>query len=245
MALVPSDPMLIQTTDPDTTRHINTERFVTLKRVSTQKQGADGLGIAAQERDIQQFLQQHPNAVVIEELVEVGSGGKEVKDRPVLLRALELCRQNKAILLVSVLSRLTRDAAICLNLMKDTSIEFKVASMPSANNLQLGIYAVLNEEERRQVSRRTTAALAAAKARGVKLGNPRLAEMNSTRKREARNYACEHAPLIQTLRNQGKTHREICEVLNASGMSTRSGKQFYPVHITRILRRAVPSAEVA
>ena len=97
--------------------------------------------------------------------MEVGSGGKEVKDRPVLLRALELCRRHKAKILVSVLSRLTRDAAICLNLMKDSSIEFKVASMPSANNLQLGIYAVLNEEERRQVSRRTKAALAAAKAR--------------------------------------------------------------------------------
>ena len=69
-----------------------------------------------------------------------------------------------------MLSRLTRDAAICLNLMKDTSIEFKVASMPSANNLQLGIYAVLNEEERRQVSRRTTAALAAAAKSTVRRG---------------------------------------------------------------------------
>ena len=127
MAPVPTDQALIQTTDPDTPRHTNTERFISLKRVSTHKQGADGLGIAAQERGIKQFLAQHPNAVVIEELVEVGSGGKEVKDRPVLLRALELCRRHKATLLVATLSRLTRDAAICLNLMKDTSIEFKVA----------------------------------------------------------------------------------------------------------------------
>ena len=99
---------------------------------------------------------------------------------------------------------------------------------------------MLNEEERRTCAARTRSALAAAKARGVRLGNPRLAEMNRTRKREARAFACEQAPLIQSLRNQGNTHREICDVLNASGITTRNGSKFYPVTITRILRRSSP-----
>ena len=56
--------------------------------------------------------------------------------------------------------------------MKDTSVRFRVATMPSADNFQLGVYATPNQQEREQISARTKAALAAAKARGVKLGNP-------------------------------------------------------------------------
>ncbi len=124
---------------------VPSNRFVVLLRVSTQKQGADGLGIAAQKRDIELFLQQHPDATVLNELIEVESGGKELKDRPVLQEAIELCRKTSSTLLIATLSRLSRDAAFVLTLMKDSSIQFKVAAMPSATNLQLGIYALLNE----------------------------------------------------------------------------------------------------
>ena len=214
-------------------------RFVVLLRVSTQKQGADGLGIAAQQRDIQLFLQQHPEATVIKELVEVESGGKELQDRPVLQEAINLCRSTKNILLVAKLSRLTRDAAFALTLMKDTSIQFKVAAMPSADNFQLGIYALLNQQEREQVSSRTRAALAAAKARGVKLGNPKnLENWNRTRKQAARKFADQHSNLIWSLRNKGRTLREICEVLNDAGITTTKGGVFHPIQVTRILRRS-------
>ena len=216
---------------------VPSHQFVILKRVSTQKQGADGLGIAAQQRDIDLFLEQRPEATVIQEFVEVESGGKELQDRPVLMQAIELCRRTNSTLLVAKLSRLSRDAAFVLTLMKDTTIQFCVASMPSADNFQLGIYALLNQQEREQVSSRTKAALAAAKARGVKLGNPRLAELNKTRKRAARNYANQHSQLIWSLRNKGKSLREICEVLNDAGIKTAKGCLFHPVQVTRILRR--------
>ena len=111
-------------------------RFVVLLRVSTEKQGADGLGVAAQRRDIDLFLQQHPQATVIKELVEVESGGKELSERPVLQKAMDLCRSTNSILLVAKLSRLSRDAAFVLTLMKDTTIQFKVAAMPDADNFQ-------------------------------------------------------------------------------------------------------------
>lgn len=221
-------------------------RYVLVLRVSTQKQGADGLGIAAQRRDIQLFLQQHPEATVIKELVEVGSGGKELKDRPVLQEAINLCRSTNSTLLVAKLSRLSRDAAFVLNLMKDTSIQFKVAAMPAADNFQLGIYALLNQQEREQISSRTRAALAAAKARGVRLGNPKnLEEFNRTRKRQARQFADQHSNLIWSLRSKGRTLREICEVLNDAGIQTARGGVFHPVQVSRILQRSPMLQEVS
>ena len=141
-------------------------RFVILKRVSTQKQGSDGLGISAQQQDIELFLQQRPDAKVIREFIEVESGGKKLHERPVLQEAIELCKRTNSTLLVAKLSRLTRDAAFALTLMKDSSIQFCVASMPSADNFQLGIYSLLNQQEREQVRSRIKAALAAAKAEG-------------------------------------------------------------------------------
>ena len=214
---------------------VTSNRFVVLLRVSTQKQGADGLGIAAQQRDIQLFLQQHPEATVIKELVEVESGGKELRDRPVLQEAMDLCRSTNSTLLVAKLSRLSRDAAFVLTLMKDSSIQFKVAAMPDADNFQLGIYALLNQQEREQISTRTKAALAAAKARGVKLGNPKNLEVyNRTRKRVARQFADQHSNLIWSLGIKGRTLPEICEVLNDAGITTAKGGVFHPVQLTRI-----------
>ena len=77
-----------------------------------------------------------------------------------------------------------------------------------------------------------------AKERGVKFGNPKLAELNKTRKHEARIYAYEHSELVKNLRNDGKTDRQICEFLNSSGIKTRTGKCFHPVQVHRILKRA-------
>ena len=225
---------------------VPSNRFVVLLRVSTQKQGADGLGVAAQRRDIQLFLEQHPEAKVLKELVEVESGGKELRDRPVLQEAMEFCRRTNSTLLVAKLSRLSRDAAFVLTLMKDTTIQFKVAAMPAADNFQLGIYALLNQQEREQVSSRTRAALAAAKARGVKLGNPKnLEEFNRTRKRRARQFADQHSNLIWSLRNKGRTLREICAVLNDAGIKTARGGVFHPVQVTRILQRSTNPALAA
>ena len=224
---------------------VPSDRYIVLLRVSTQKQGADGLGIAAQKRDIDLFLQQKPHATVLKELVEVESGGKELRDRPVLQEAMDLCRSTGATLVVAKLSRLSRDAAFVLTLMKDSTISFKVAAMPDADNFQLGIYALLDEQERRQVSQRTKAALAAAKARGVNLGNPKnLSEWNRTRKRQARQFAEHHSNLIWSLRNKGRTLREICDVLNDAGITTARGGVFHPVQVTRILRRSPNPGEV-
>ena len=213
------------------------QRFVVLLRVSTHLQGAEGHGVAAQRRDIQLFLnslQETPE--VVAEFVEVESGAKET--RPVLEEALRICREQKVSLLVQKVDRITRDLEVLARIVKDPEVKLRVASLPNADNFQIHLFGCLAAQEREFISTRTKAALAAAKAKGVVLGNPQLAEMNRTRKRMARQFADQHSNLIWSLRNKGRTLREICEVLNDAEISTAKGGVFHPVQVTRILRRS-------
>ena len=221
----------------------STQKFVLLLRVSTRQQGADGLGVAAQRRDINLFLKQQENPEVLAELVEVESGAAST--RPVLEEALDLCRKHNAALLVQKVDRITRDLEVLARIVKDPKVTLRVASLPNADNFQIHLFGCLAAQEREFISARTKAALAAAKARGVQLGNPDLAEMNRTRKRAARQFADQHSNLIWSLRNKGRTLREICSVLNDAGITTRSGGVFHPVQVTRILRRSPNPALVA
>ena len=213
------------------------QRFVVLLRVSTHSQGAEGHGVAAQRRDIQLFLnslQETPE--VVAEFVEVESGAKET--RPVLEEALRICREQKVSLLVQKVDRITRDLEVLARIVKDPEVKLRVASLPNADNFQIHLFGCLAAQEREFISTRTKAALAAAKAKGVVLGNPQLAEMNRTRKRMARQFVDQHSNLIWSLRNKGRTLREICEVLHDAGISTAGGYLFHPVQVSRILRRS-------
>ncbi len=221
-------------------KSVPTNRFVVLLRVSTKSQGADGLGIDAQRRDIQLFLDQQDDPEVVSELVEVESGAKD--SRPVLEEALNLCRKHRASLLVQKVDRISRDMEVRARIVKDKQVQLRVASLPHADNFQIHLYGALASQEREFISQRTKAALASAKARGVRLGNPQLAEMNRSRKRSARQFADQHSNLIWSLRNKGKTLREICSVLNDAGITTVNGSVFHPVQVTRILRRSLEVA---
>ena len=201
------------------------------------------MGVAAQRRDINLFLKQQENPEVLAELVEVESGAAST--RPVLEEALDLCRKHNAALLVQKVDRITRDLEVLARIVKDPKVTLRVASLPNADNFQIHLFGCLAAQEREFISARTKAALAAAKARGVQLGNPDLAEMNRTRKRAAREFADQHSNLIWSLRNKGRTLREICSVLNDAGITTRSGGVFHPVQVTRILRRSPNPALVA
>jgi DNA invertase Pin-like site-specific DNA recombinase len=144
-------------------------RFVSYLRVSTERQGRSGLGLEAQRAAVTDYLD-GGNWQLVAELVEVESGAKAA--RPKLAEALALCRSHRATLVIAKLDRLTRDAHFLLGLKK-AGIDFVAADMPSANRMTVGIMAVVAEEERRMISARTKAALAAAKARGKKLGGLR------------------------------------------------------------------------
>ena len=151
------------------TRHHG--KFVSYLRVSTKRQGESGLGLEAQRKAVSDFLN-GGNWKLVEELVEVESG-KHDHNRPALHKALEACKVYGATLVIAKLDRLSRDAHFLLGLQK-AGVKFVAADMPEANEMVVGIMALVAQAERRMISERTKAALQAAKARGVKLGNPPL-----------------------------------------------------------------------
>jgi DNA invertase Pin-like site-specific DNA recombinase len=213
----------------------NEKRFVLYRRVSTEEQGRSGLGLEAQKRDLDLYLATREGAVVVADLVEVASGGKS--DRAVLVEALELCRKQKATLLVAKLDRLSRQVSFVANLLEEKGVEFVVASLPQASRFELHLYAALAEQERAFVSQRTKAAMAAAKARGVKFGGPwdHLPALNRAKQEQVREEAEALAPLLLPLRREGKSLRAVAEQLNRVGVKTRTGKEFYAVKVKRLL----------
>src|SRR5580700_4207359 len=146
-------------------------------RVSTARQGKSGLGIEAQKAAIQRFAEAEGIEVVGEHVeVETGKGADALERRPKLSAALVQARKVRCPVLVAKLDRLSRDVHFISGLMAHR-VPFIVAELGAdADPFMLHIYSALAEKERALISQRTKAALAAKKAQGVKLGNPRAAE---------------------------------------------------------------------
>jgi DNA invertase Pin-like site-specific DNA recombinase len=215
------------------------KRYVIYRRVSTEEQGKSGLGLEAQHRDIALFLQsfsEEPYEVIGE--FEDHLSGKH-DDRPQLAAALELVRKTGAELLVAKLDRLSRKVSFIATLMDDPKVKLRVASMPKADKFQLHLYAALAEQEREFISARTKAALAEAKAKGVKLGGLRDKTMkrNEAVKANARARAEKVAQTVQPLRAQGASLRQIADALNASGVPTARGGKWQASQVKRVLER--------
>jgi DNA invertase Pin-like site-specific DNA recombinase len=145
-------------------------KYISYLRVSTAKQSESGLGLEAQRAAVEAWLN-GGNWQLVDEVVEVESG-KSHRNRPGLTKALEGCRRYGAKLIISRLDRLSRDPVFLLSL-RDAGIDFTAVDLPNANRMTVGVMALVAEQEREAISSRTKAALQAAKARGVKLGNPR------------------------------------------------------------------------
>lgn len=215
------------------------QQFVTYFRVSTQEQGKSGLGLDAQKRDIELFLANYAEVPweIAGNFTDVLSGADN--DRPELAKALDLCRKSGATLLVAKLDRLSRKMSFIAVLMDDPKVKLRVASMPNADKFQLHIYAALAEQEREFISLRTTAALAEAKARGVKLGGLRDKTMqrNVAVQANAAARAQKVAGTVIPLRASGKSLQEIANQLNLSGVPTARGGSWQPSQVKRILDR--------
>jgi DNA invertase Pin-like site-specific DNA recombinase len=206
--------------------------FIAYYRVSTERQGQSGLGIDAQRSAVAAYVAGRGD--VLAELVEVESGRKN--DRPQLAAALDLCRRKRAVLVIAKLDRLARSVAFISNLM-DSGVEFVAVDMPQANRVLLHIMAAMAEHEREMISQRTKAALAAAKERGTKLGNPRpdSAKASAVASAEAAAFRETVAPLIRSLRAEGKTLREIAEELNRRRMASARGGRWHPTAVRRLI----------
>jgi DNA invertase Pin-like site-specific DNA recombinase len=217
-----------------------TRQYVIYTRVSTAEQKKSGLGLEAQERDIGIFLDSYSEVPyeILGRFADTGSGADN--GRPEFQKALAVARKTGAELLVAKLDRLSRKVSFISSLMEDKKVRFRIASMPHADNFQIHIYAALAEQEREFISKRTKAALAAAKARGVKLGGDRggLATANANRQAGADAHAARLIGFIKPLRAEGQSFAKIADKLTEAGLATAQGGQWTPMQVRRILERA-------
>lgn len=216
------------------------EKFVIYRRVSTKRQGDSGLGLDAQDRDIQIFLDSYAEVPfqVLDTFTDIESGSKA--DRIQLRAAMNLARGEGAALLVAKLDRISRSVAFIAGLLEDKRLGLRVASMPYADKFQLHIYAALAEQEREFISRRTKAALAEAKARGRVLGGLRegTAQRNAAARAKADDFAAKVLPTIAGRKAAGATLQEIADELNRMGVATARGGAWHPSTVRNALQRA-------
>jgi DNA invertase Pin-like site-specific DNA recombinase len=217
-------------------------RFVAYYRVSTDRQGKSGLGLEAQQRAVMDYLNGGAWELVAE-FIEVESGKRS--DRPALAQALEACRRYKAKLVIAKLDRLSRNLAFIATLM-DSGVEFVAVDNPHANKLTVHILAAVAEHEREMISERTKAALKAAKARGKRLGNPRLSEAaalgSAAGKAAADQRATNLLPVIREIQAAGTTSANaIAAKLNERRVPTARGGRWTHVQVAAVVARSAGS----
>jgi DNA invertase Pin-like site-specific DNA recombinase len=218
-------------------------KYVAYYRVSTPRQGRSGLGLEAQQAVVMDYLN-GGNWKLAASFTEIESGQDDA-NRPELAKALRMCRVHQATLVISRLDRLSRDAAWLLGLEK-LGYDFVIASSPNVNRLTIGVLALVAEDERRAVSVRTKDALARAKARGAKLGNPgNLSRQdvgavrgNAIKARKADERAADLMPIIDDLRAEGRTSlRQLAAGLIERGIRTPMGRTWTATAMKNLLKR--------
>jgi DNA invertase Pin-like site-specific DNA recombinase len=216
------------------------QQFVIYTRVSTQEQKRSGLGLEAQRRDVDIFLANYaPGGEVLGEFCDQGSGADD--GRPEFQRALALARKTGAELLVAKLDRLSRRVSKISQLMEDPRLRLRVASMPHADKFQLHIYSALAEQERTFISHRTKAALAAAKARGIRLGGYRETARTASavaRRSIADAHAAKLVRVVAPLRQSGLTLQAVADRLQEMTIPTPNGGAWTPTAVSRVLSRS-------
>lgn len=215
-------------------------KYVAYYRVSTDRQGASGLGLEAQREAVLAYLN-GGQWTLAGEFVEVESGRS--RRRPELDKALEACRKGKATLIVAKLDRLYRNLHAMTSLM-EAGVDFVAADNPHANKLTIHLLAAIAEHERDLISERTRAALKAVKRRGVKLGSPNPKKGSrvgiKVLKQQADEYADRVLPIVSELQRHGyHTLRDIARGLMARGVKTpRGNSEWRPSQVANLLKRS-------
>jgi DNA invertase Pin-like site-specific DNA recombinase len=203
-------------------------KYVAYYRVSTVKQGKSGLGLEAQRKMVTDFVAINGGEIV-REYTEIESG--KCADRPELSKAIKHASLVAGRLLVGKLDRLSRDLHFILSLQK-SNIDFQVCDLPGCDSFTIHIYGALAQREREMIASRTKAGLAAAKARGVKLGTnnlkPELIHAASARgvqirRQNADTFAERVSPVITAMLAQGRSLRAVAGELDRLGVQTARG----------------------
>lgn len=208
--------------------------YIAYYRVSTDKQGKSGLGLEAQRQSVTEFVA--GRGTVLQEFTEVESGKKN--DRPQLAAALALCRKHKARLIIAKLDRLARNVHFISGLM-ESGVDFIAVDMPEASRFTIHILAAVAEHEREMISKRTKDALKAAKAKGIKLGNPlplpASLKARSIRTEQAKQFRVTLKPLVNELRAKGYGYKAIAKELNQRHIHTANNRQWYATTVKNLL----------
>jgi DNA invertase Pin-like site-specific DNA recombinase len=220
-------------------------KYIGYCRVSTGRQARSGLGLESQEGAISAYVSSLSGE--LEQLyVEVESGKRD--DRPVLREAIQHAQLIGARLVIHKLDRLSRDLGFITTLQKN-SVDFVVVDLPGADRFTVQLFGALAEKERGMISERTKNALAAAKARGVVLGNakgegftPAIQKAGAVAAAEARKakadvLAARVRPMIERLQGEGLSLRGIAEALKAKSIKTPRGKEWTATAVKNALAR--------
>jgi len=212
---------------------------VSYYRVSTQKQGLSGLGLEAQRFAVETYAKAG-GLTIVAEYTEIETGTNK-RERLEIIKALADAKARDAVLLIAKLDRLSRNVHFISGLM-ESGVQFVAVDNPTVTPLTLHVLAAVAEQEAVMISARTKAALAAAKARGVKIGNPANLTPEGQRMGSLANVEARRAAYSQLMdyanrmREKGMTFAQMAEQLNASGYRTRTGKPFTPMTVWRFLK---------
>ena len=215
------------------------KQFIKYYRVSTRSQADSGLGLSAQQRDIDLYLSTYAETPweVIAEFTDVQSGKDD--NRPELQKAITLAEETGATLLIAKLDRISRRVSFISAIMERKKLNLTVATMPNADKFQLHIYAALAEQEREFISLRTKQALAPLKGTG-KLGGNRgnIDKANEAARALADTHAAKVIDTVLPLKEAGRTLQQIADTLNKSGVKTARGGKWYPTTVKNVLSRS-------
>ena len=204
-------------------------QYVAYYRTSTPRQGQSGLGLEAQRKAVEAYN-------IVAEYTEIESGKRN--DRAQLAAALAHAQEIGATLIIAKLDRLSRNLAFIANLL-EANVPIICADMPEANRTMLQMMAVIAEFEGRRISERTKEALAAAKARGVKLGSKTPAAggkaTGEARKAKTAIVAVRAMPVITKLRAAGSSLRDIADTLNNAGIPSAMGGKWYASSVSNLI----------
>lgn len=215
-------------------------KFIAYYRVSTQKQGASGLGLDAQKEAVSRFLNGGEWELVAEyQEVETGKGSDALAKRPQLKAALDACRKHGATLIIAKLDRLARNVHFVSGLM-ESKVRFVACDMPEANELTIHIMAAFAEHEAKRISQRTKDALAVAKARGAILGRAGATNLRPNieeRQQAANDFADRLRAMFNDMRARSLSQRAMVEELNAVGLPAPRGGLWRLTQIQRVIKR--------
>jgi len=220
------------------------KKYVAYYRVSRKEQGISGLGLSAQKSSVEKYVSSQ-DGFILKDYTEIETGTNK-RERIEIHNAIELAKNEGAILVIAKLDRLARNVSFVSSLM-DAGIDFVAVDMPSANNFTIHIFSALAEQEAKLISSRTKLALAELKKKGVKLGNPKnLTDdarakgieriksnaMNNDRNRQAQS-------IILNCKEKEMSYRQIADYLNKLNFKTRNGNKFYGTTVLQLYKRAL------